>query len=502
MKKRNFFKMSNIIWIMMLAVATTFVACDDDPDPDPDPEIVLDGTYIKGDATALTTFDAKGQMTTARNEVNQEDRVELMELYIAIKATGGFNIVTVAGDVQTVFGPSADFAEVTELDGDEPTLGLQRGTVDVTDTQFTVPEDGLYHVAYDTEIGVVTIAKVEWGVIGAATPGGWSGSTQLATTFDLNTMVFEATDVMLTKADFKFRYSNGWKVILDPLYDLGGGVVGIKVNTNFGGTLDALVAGGDNISNETPGYYTITVTWSLANGTTAAVVKTGDVSAIDYSETSLGLIGDGLMVDGAQHNWDVTLFNHVPEISNETTYTWTYSGVEVTTLGSFKIRQGQTWDEKSIGYNDVVMAGAAAADFEGTEGDGNFKPLVDGVYDFVLVIDAMTETYTLTVTAAGAPAMLWVPGTYCAWVHADATTLTDPEDDGIFTGTVEFADGAENYTFKFTSQGDWEGTNYGAGANDGELSTDGSAGDLEVPGAGTYMFTVDINALTWTYELQ
>lgn len=485
----------------MLAVATVFVGCEDPDDPDPDPEIVLDGTYIKGDATALTDFDAKGQMTVARNEVNQEDRAELLEFYVAAKATGGFNIVVVAGEDRTVFGPGDDFAEVTELDGDEPTLGLQRGTVAETDDMFTVPEDGLYHVAYDSEIGIATIAKVEWGVIGAATPGGWSGSTQLATTFDLNEMVFEGTDIILTKADFKFRYSNGWKVILDPDYDLGDGVVGIKVNSNFGGAVDALVPGGDNITNDTPGIYTITVKWSLENGTTASVVKTGDVQAIDYSETSLGLVGDGLMVDGAQHNWDVTILNHTPEISNETTYTWTYENVEVTTAGSFKIREGQDWDGKSIGFNDVIMAGPNAADFE-TNGDGNFVPLADGAYNFELVIDAVTETYTFTVSPAGAAPMLWVPGTYCAWNHGDAATLSDPEDDGIFTGTVEFADGAEDYTFKFTSEPGWDGTNYGAGENDGELSTDGGAGNLAVPGAGTYIFTVDLTTLTWTYELQ
>ena len=502
MKKRNFFNISNILWIMMLAVATTFVACDDDPEPDPDPVIVLDGTYIKGAATALTEFDAKGKMAVARNEVNQEDRAELMELYVAVKGTDGFNIITVAGDTRTTYGPGADFAEVTELDGDEPTLGLWRGAIAETEDMFTVPEDGLYHIAYDTEIGIVTIAKVEWGVIGAATPGGWSGSTQVASTgFDLNTMTFEGTEIVLTKADFKFRYSNGWKVILDPDFDLGNGETGIKVNANFGGAVDALVPGGDNISNETPGIYTITVTWSLENGTTATLEKTGDVQAADYSETELGFVGNGLNYNGAQHNWDETIMLMLPEVSNETTYTWTWSGVEVTTLGSFKIRQGQDWNGKVIGYNEVTMAGANAADFE-TNGDGNFVPLVDGYYDFELVIDAMTETYTLTVVEAGAPAMLWVPGAYQGWAPDAAPSISDPENDGVFTGMVEFPAGTTDFAFKFTSQPNWDGTNYGAGANAGELSTDGGAGNLTVPEVGTYLFTVDINNLTWTYELQ
>ena len=44
----------------------------------------------------------------------------------------------------------------------------------LNETQFTVPEDGLYHVIVDTEVGVIAIAKVEWGLIGGATPNGWS----------------------------------------------------------------------------------------------------------------------------------------------------------------------------------------------------------------------------------------------------------------------------------------------------------------------------------------
>ncbi|PID93198.1 MAG: hypothetical protein CSA95_08615 [Bacteroidetes bacterium] len=499
MKRRNFFNMSSALWIMMLAVATIFVGCKD-PKPEEE-DIVLDGTYIKGNATALTKFDAKGRMTVARNEVLQEDRASLLEKYIAVKATGGFNIVVVKGDQRTVYGPGDNFAEVTELDGDEPTLGLQRGAIAETDKMFTVPQEGLYHVAYDSEVGIVTISRVEWGVIGAATPGGWSGSTQLACQgFDLNTMVFKGTDIVLTKADFKFRYSNGWKVILDPDFDLGNEKKGIKVNANFGGAVNALVPGGDNISNETPGIYTITVTWDLKNGTTASLEKTGDVQVIDYSELQLGLVGNGLIMDGEQHNWDETVLFQLPTVSNETVYTWVWESVEVTPSGSFKIREGQDWNGKVIGYNEVNMAGANAEDFE-TNGDGNFVPKVDGVYRLELVIDAMTETYTLTVSAAGEPAKLWLPGSYQGWDPGAAPTIVDPENDGTYSGVVDIT-GEGTILFKFTSQPNWDGTNYGAGETAGTLSADGAAGNLELPEGGSYLFTVDTNALTWTFEKQ
>lgn len=617
MKKNNLFKLTHIAWVMLMSFALISTSCTKDDDDDTDdtpPVIVLDGTYVKGAGTALVDFDAKGLMKITRNEVTQEDRASLVDIYVAIKGgTDGFNIISVDGDTQKVLGPGTDFGMVAEadLDAEEPTLGLYRGSVVESASPFTVTEDGLYHIAYDTELGVVTVAKVVWGVIGAATPGGWGGSTQLDATFDLNTMAFSGTDVVLTKADFKFRYSNGWKVILSPDFDLGDGNTGIKVNSNYGGAIDALVPGGDNIVNDTPGKYTVTVTWTLDGGTTASVVKTGDLETIDYSSTELGLVGDGLMVDGNQHNWDVTILPHAPAV-DETNYTWTYEGIEVTTLGSFKIREGQDWNGKSIGFGDVTMAGTAAADFEGN-GDGNFVPLADGTYDFSLEIDAVTELYTLTVKSAGTadpemfivgdgcaagwdpsiavpmngtggvytvtadlvtvdgapgnikfittlgqwapmygtdengtaaagtlvyretesdpdPAtipvevdgtyvitvntndmtysvvsavtgpVLYVPGEYQGWDPAGAPTITDADNDGIFIGVVEIT--GDDFNFKFTSQPNWDGPNYGAGDTDGTLSIDGGAGNLTVPAAGSYEFTVDINALTWSYIAQ
>ncbi|MBK7693546.1 MAG: hypothetical protein IPI30_04265 [Saprospiraceae bacterium] len=36
-------------------------------------------------------------------------------------------------------------------------------------------------------------------------------------------MEFVASDVLMLKNDWKFRYSNGWKINLDTEFDLGGG---------------------------------------------------------------------------------------------------------------------------------------------------------------------------------------------------------------------------------------------------------------------------------------
>jgi len=402
--KKNLLKFS---WLLIVALLA-FTACDDDDNNDngntnPDVPQVEDGFYLKGAATALTNLNSKGMMKVTRNEVTQEDRTELLEIYVAIKkGDEGFNIVEVTGSKTKTYGPGSDFAVVGEdaRDNDEPKVDFWRGSYTETANKFTVPENGLYHVVIDKELKKVVVAPVVWGVIGAATPGGWGESTQLSADFDLNKMTFEKTDVPLSIGDYKFRYSNGWKIILDADYDLGGGNKGIKVNTNFGKALDDLVPGGANINNSVKGKYTITMTWELGKSYVATLEKTGDLDAKDYSNTELGFVGAGIIAADTVLGWDVTIENKKPDVNN-TTYTWNWTGIKVTNAndGSFKIREGQDWNGVVIGYPQVTMAGDAANNFT-TNDDGNFVPNGEGTYDFTLVIEATTETYTLTVNTA------------------------------------------------------------------------------------------------------
>ncbi|MBS4056220.1 MAG: SusF/SusE family outer membrane protein [Bacteroidetes bacterium] len=510
MKKSNFlnaFKLSSLVLMTLVLTVTSCKKDKDDPTP---PVIVLDGTYIKGAGTALTDFDAKGMMKATKNEVNQADRAQLLELYVAVKAgSDGFNIVKVEGDVKTTYGPGADFAVVGEADRitDEPKLDFQRGSYVETTTPFTVPADGLYHVVIDTEVGKVVVVPVQyWGLIGAATPGGWGGDTQIpAAGFDLSTMTFEVADVTMTKADFKFRYSGGWKVIIDDTFDLGGGVVGIRVNTNFGGAVNALVPGGANIANETSGKYTAKMVWTLGTGFVATMTKTGDLDLTDYSATQLGLVGDGLMVDGVQHNWDVTVQVQVPVVTNETTYEWSFTGVEVTTLGSFKIREGQDWNGKSFGYPQVTMAGLSADKFD-TNGDGNFVPLEDGTYDIIFKIDAVTETYTFTVNPAGAAPEMFMLGDGCAAGWDNTAALPMMGSNGVYYLATNLL-GTGKYIKFITTLGQWApmyGTDAAGTSTGGNLvfratESDPDPSSIPAPEAeGMYVVTINTNDMTYT----
>lgn len=493
-----------------MAALTLFISsCKDDEPTDP-PKVIEDGLYVKGAGTALTDYNVKGLLKTTRNEVNQTERPNLVELYVAVKAgTDGFNIVDVVGGVPTVYGPGTDFAVVAEADRnvDEPKVDFWRGSYTASTTAFTVPADGLYHIVLDKELKKIAVLPVVWGVIGAATPGGWGGSTPMpAKGFDLNTMTFEINDMVLTKADWKFRYSDGWKVILDAEYDLGGGVVGIKANTNLGGAVDALVPGGANIPNAEPGKYTAKMVWTLGTGFVATMTKTGDLELIDYTNTELGLVGDGLMVSGAQHNWDVTLMVSKPVVENVTNYTWTYNQVSVTTLGSFKIREGQDWNKKSIGYNDVTMAGLAADKFT-TNNDGNFVPTEDGTYDMVLKIDAVTEKYTLTVNPAGAAPEMFMLGDGCSagWNNASPLPMMKASEGVYYISTTLLGDG--KYIKFITTPGQWApmygtdaaGTNTGGNLVYRATESDPDPSSIPCPATeGKYIVTINTNNLTYS----
>ena len=397
MKKVNFSKLMKLAWIAVLGLVFIAPSCKKDDTTVTPPVIVLDGLYIKGAVTAYADFDAKALMKVTPNEVTKKDRASLLELYIPIKAGAeGFNIVQVIGSTRKTFGPATGFGNVTAGTTDEPKLTFQRGPVaETTTAKFTVPADGMYHVVIDLVLLKAVIVPVHWGVIGAATPNGWNGSTALTeSAFNQTEMSWTKTNLTLLKGTWKLRYSDGWKVELDTLVDVGGGLKGVKVNTNFGGTPAALVIGGADMPNDAPGIYTVTFAYKLGTGYTLTLTKTGDIPLIDYSLFEMGIIGNAYyLADGVTPaNWDVNFGTSVP-VKVGTTYTWTYT-LDLIVDKSFKFRQGTDWAGKSIGYTDVTMAGSAAANF--VDDGGNFKVTVGGNYTLELKIDAATEVYTVT----------------------------------------------------------------------------------------------------------
>ncbi|HEY3370099.1 MAG TPA: SusE domain-containing protein [Prolixibacteraceae bacterium] len=87
-----------------------------------------------------------------------------------------------------------------------------------------------------------TYTANRWGVIGAATPGGWDTDTNM--TWDATNKVLTVT-LDLTAGEYKFRANDDWAI-------------------NLGGDLTALTQNGGNIAVAAAGNYTITLDpWTL-----------------------------------------------------------------------------------------------------------------------------------------------------------------------------------------------------------------------------------------------
>lgn len=410
MQKLNFKRLFTLLGVVMLSSLVTFTSCNKDDDP-VDTTIVLDGFYVTGDATAAADLDEVAMMSVTRNEVNQTERESLYELYISVEGTGGFNIVQVAGETQTTYGPGADFADVTQGTTDEPQVTFQRGTYAETDDQFTVPADGMYHVVIDTEVGKVVIVPVHWGVIGAATPNGWGGSTAMTeSAFDLNTMSWTLTDMELRGGDWKFRYSDGWKVELDTVLDLGDGNVGVKVNTNFGNAVDDLVPGGDNIVNSDPGVYDIEISYTLGEGYTATATKTGDLPLTNWTDVICDAVGTGVSADNtaaiadpSSWGWgNKLLADGVPTQTGDV-YTWTWTNVVLEANEGFKLRT-ENGEAPASGNGANFDAGLEAVDHANSSShvdpatSGNLLVDLKGTYTITLTIDAAnSDAKTITI---------------------------------------------------------------------------------------------------------
>ncbi|WP_299707832.1 SusE domain-containing protein [uncultured Pontibacter sp.] len=91
------------------------------------------------------------------------------------------------------------------------------------------------------------------------------------------------------------------------------------------------------------------------------------------------------------------------------------------------------------------------------------------------------------------PTFIYVPGDYQGWNPATAPSLISVEANNIYQGVISFTE-PNSRMFKFTANRNWD-LNWG-GTN-GNLEQNGP--DLSVPANESYMLTVDLNAMTWSY---
>lgn len=166
---------------------------------------------------------------------------------------------------------------------------------------------------------------------------------------------------------------------------------------------------------------------------------------------------------------------------------------------------------KSITVKQSDMA-TAICELLGVESMKDWTDAVSGPRSVFVSVNAQLGTLASTAVTsnvvelknvvpyfAASAYYLWTPGNSNEWNQGASQTLFST-DNVTFTGFA-YLDGE----FKFTSQPNWDGINYGQAKEEdvikvGVLSTDGGAGNISVDKKGLYYCTVDIKKLT--YKLQ
>ncbi len=117
-------------------------------------------------------------------------------------------------------------------------------TLDAGGSNIAVTIGSDYAITLDlSHPNAYTYSANRWGIIGDATPGGWSTSTPM--TWDATNNVFTVTVALVSSGQFKFRANDAWDI-------------------NYGGDMGALSSGGANIAVPSDGNYTVTFDpWGL-----------------------------------------------------------------------------------------------------------------------------------------------------------------------------------------------------------------------------------------------
>lgn len=134
----------------------------------------------------------------------------------------------------------------TQPNWDGTNYGADFDTAPNAENIVITEEAGFYQVDVNLSEKTYTLTPFTIGIIGNATPKGWSGDTDM--TYNPEERCWELKNVELTDGEMKFRHTNDWSL-------------------NWGGPLDALVHDGANIAINEAGTYDIKLYVDWAEGT-------------------------------------------------------------------------------------------------------------------------------------------------------------------------------------------------------------------------------------------
>lgn len=224
---------------------------------------------------------------------------------------------------------------------------------------------------------------------------------------------------------------------------------------------------------------------ALTAGLHFVQVNLDELAIVDVELTSIGLIGE------AVGGWDDASEATAMFTFDAAKGVWVAVVENVVKEKEYKVRFNKMWNVVDAANNEYnISLGGALNNLE--MGGDNLVAKYDGKTTFTLDL----SKYPYTMTEAGpAPTELYIIGAYQGWSH-DAPYSTLKGDNGKLTGFLNLTE-ADKTEFKFCSQHNWDGPNFGQ--KDGVINTDGDAGNLTLePGLWYIEFDYYANTLTTT----
>ncbi len=510
---------------LLLVVALVFSSCKKKENEQP-PVPVEDGYYLVGGSAPIDSMMLKTMMDQGYVEgegFSAQAMDGLYQKYVYLTANGGgFVIKEQAGADRRVWGMDGNWTQVV---GDT----VMKATMKKDGANFTVPKDGFYLVVADFNTNTLYLLRAEyWGLIGDATPGGWSADTKMTTVkVDKDGGEWTVENVLLMKASLKFRFNSWWTYYsADPNAEGNGDP---KFFTNLGGSLDDLTPGGANIPVDQAGIYNVTLKYTYGGKFTATLDYVGQPPLDDFSDDTVSLIGSGIgtiqngsFVEVAGWTEDIDLA--YTGVQNDV-YSFEIDSFAVSNGGEFKFRLNHSWD-RNWGYEDVTLQGDVDSIVNAAGKGNNFKSTANAEYKVVFAYDGRAYTATVTFTYKGGftPPTPPTPDYHTIsfigsafYVNNDTTqaqTNWDSDLDMTYNGQdangnyqfvyngLHFIGGGE---FKLRKDHDW-GTNWGMGnttvTGDGASNISGTD-NFVVGSDATYncTFTIDANYGNATLDL-
>ncbi|MFN8334425.1 MAG: hypothetical protein U0U09_04805 [Cyclobacteriaceae bacterium] len=325
--------------------------------------------------------------------------------YMYIGANSEIQFALVNEDGGMLIGSS----DAAETNGAEAAVSVDDdhviiGTLEEDGDPIEITTEGLYYVVADLNEMRLVITPVKPQVVGdALADGSWTVSIPLPVkSVSKEATVFEGPVEMVFGNGYKYRFNEGWA----SYYTADFATFSFLGVESYGAAWEAQHVDpgffNENIPSFAAGNYTLTLTYTASTtggeGTWTALATT------DFSDFSMAIIGDAT-ANGSFNGDGTGGYQPKTPTKSGTVFTWTWDNVPFLVDKEFIFLQNATWGGLQIDYTGATVSGTAISagniiDATAAPVNGpyhNYHVINAGSYDVTLVIDAATNTKTVTI---------------------------------------------------------------------------------------------------------